>query len=138
MDRNRFLFAITFAPWAAPLLHVIADTLRGCITNLAEAAVIGSVVLAFSYVGALFFGVPIVWVLQRSGNLNFWSLALSGILAGIAFFWLSDWVISGFQRPNFYPGFLAVAWASGLGLSVAITFGILARVHRSVGGSEDA
>lgn len=138
MDRNRFLFATTFAPWAAPILVVIVETLIGLISSSAEAAMIGSVFLAFSYLGMLFFGVPIVWLLQRSGNLNFWSLALSGIIAGFVFLWLSEWVISGFQRPNFYPNFLYVAFGSGLGLSVAITFGILARVHRSDGRSEDA
>jgi hypothetical protein len=87
-----------------------------------------------SYVGVIFFGLPVAYFLARRGSLNLIALAVAGALGGVAVFGVFVVFIS--RLFDFEPELLFGLWGAPFGLVAALVFGVIAGVPLRTGNRE--
>jgi hypothetical protein len=129
MTESRFGLAAAVAPMAPTVLVVAAAILlpHG-FGNALPFAIIFSV--PTSYLGFFLVGLPLIHLLKRKGYLNFSTLAIAGIAAGIVAFAGFSVVFGLMLGSRSSYGAVGAAWGAGFGLLVAIVFGLVAGITR--------
>ena len=124
MPKKHVLLASTIAPCAPAILLNIAGLASSSFTNY----LITGFALVFSYAGFLMLGLPTLMVLTRMGVLNLATVLVSGAVLGVLVFYLF-WLTLGVLLESSAP-FNSLAYLSGaaLGFSVALCYGLLARL----------
>ena len=124
---GRFWLAAALAPLSVPALYALKSLYSGSGFVSPFIGFFAATVLV-SYIGFLVFGLPYVLLLRAKGRLTYGALLLGGIVAGPLFFifmlvWSGDPV-------SFDGWFVPVAiWFSVLSVTVAMVFGLIAKVR---------
>lgn len=83
-----------------------------------------------SYIACLLFGMPLISLLKKKHKLNLLNLAVAGAVIGILVFYLFGIGFAAIMgsQVSFTPDAIQLLWGAGLGLSVAIPFGLIAKL----------
>jgi hypothetical protein len=119
----RTVVAFLVAPWAPAAIMAI---LVGEYVFSSDWWAIVTIAAAISYVGVIFFGVPVAYFLARRGSLNLIALAIAGTLGGVAVFGVFVVVLDRLFKSE--PELLYGVWGAPLGLVAALAFGAIAGV----------
>ena len=131
MSESRFRLAVAVAPMAPTALIVVASLLLPYgFGNGLPFAILFSVLT--SYLGFFLVGLPLVHLLKRKGYLNFGTLAIAGIVAGVIVFAGFSVLFRLMLDSRVSYGVLGAAWGAGFGLLVAIAFGLVAGLSSSL------
>lgn len=129
MNESRVGLAAAVAPMAPTVLVVVASmVLPYGFGNALFFAILFSMLT--SYLGFFLVGLPLVHLLKRPGYLNFGTLAIAGVVAGVIAFAAFSLVFGLMLSSRGSFGVLGAAWGAGFGLLVAIVFGLVAGVTR--------
>ena len=129
MNESRFFWAAAVAPLTPTGLVIAASLLLPYgFGNGLFFAILFSVLT--SYLGFFLVGLPPVQLLKRKGYLNFGTLAIAGIVAGVLAFAGFSFVFGLMLSSRGSYGVVEAAWGAGFGLIVAIVFGLVAGITR--------
>lgn len=129
MNDRRFLLAVGIAP----LTPIVAIVLLLVLTTDESTTsywipIIVSFGLPTSYLGTCVVGLPLVIFLKRGGRLNLVSMSIAGAVSGGGLSACFSYFLSLLLGSPLRFDITLATWGAGLGIMVAITFGLLAGI----------
>lgn len=125
MTETRFTVAAVTSP-LVPAGIALAPMLQAESSQYNMLAV--ALALLTSYLGVIVIGLPLVHLLKRIGWLNLPALAITGALAGIGVFALFLQGLGAMLESSAPLNLIQILWGAGLGLSAALSFGLIAGI----------
>ena len=124
MTEQRFQIASLVAPSTPALLVFIGDQTQSFQWNF----LIVGLALLTGYLGFFIVGYPLIYLLRRTGFLSLPVLMLSGPVIGVLVFYFFLLFLSFLLGSSASFGLSAIIWGAGLGLCVALSFGLIAGI----------